>query len=83
MDATTALANAKHRATLGWPLVILAIAAYAPATSTARLLLIAVGLLFLATPAGGTTRPARQPVSATPAPTGGRRTRGTDGRWTK
>lgn len=80
MDTTTALANAKHRATLGWPLVLLVIAAYSPATGATRLMLIAIGLLFLATPAGRTTQ---QTATATPAPTRGRGTRGTDGKWTK
>jgi hypothetical protein len=96
--ATAALDNARVRLQIGWPLLLLAVALYAPADGVTRLLLLAAGaaLLVRAIPATGSPK---KPVPAgtrpKPAPKGDPRKtapapapkvppqRRTDGRWTK
>jgi hypothetical protein len=71
---------AKARLAVGWPLLILAIAFYAPATGLVHLVLIAAGLWFLSRP-HSTAAPARTPKSSKPAAS--QRPRDTEGRWIK
>lgn len=79
--AADAIGNAKHRTQLGWPLMVITIALYSPLGGLPRLVLIAVGLVFLARQTPGTRRtpdksakapakprPASRPKPKTPAP---------------
>ena len=63
--ATTAFSNAKTRLVIGWPLLVLAVAAYAPADALTRLVL--VGFAALALVRGLPERPAK-PSPARKAP---------------
>ncbi|MFE2911424.1 hypothetical protein [Kitasatospora indigofera] len=73
MTAAVAMSNAKLRARLGWPLVLLTIAVYAPIGGPPRLALIATGLFFLAQsavtgPAGTQGKGGAGPRTPKPAP---------------
>ncbi|MFF2077125.1 hypothetical protein ACFVXG_20475 [Kitasatospora sp. NPDC058162] len=64
-----ALANVRARLTVGWPLLVLALALYAPADGLTRIVLLAVGA-FLATarvPAAPAGKP-RKTTSPTTTP---------------
>lgn len=61
-----ALGNAQQRARLGWPLMVLTIAFYAPAdTGLARLALVVTGLVFLARRIPGSNTRASQSSAPT------------------
>lgn len=66
--ATAAIGNAKMRTQLGWPLMVITIALYSPLGGLPRLVLIAVGLVFLAQQTPGTGRTPDKSGKATPKP---------------
>ncbi|MET9183475.1 hypothetical protein ABZX88_35470 [Kitasatospora aureofaciens] len=59
-----ALANIRTRMTIGWPLLVLALALYAPADGLTRIVLLAVGAV-LATARVPAAAPAGQPRKTT------------------
>lgn len=82
--AAAAIENAKARLLIGWPLLLLALALYAPVDPLSRLLLLAAGALLVvrAVPGHPPTRGKSSPPPApkTGAPTGKKPAPGRPGR---
>lgn len=79
MNTAAALANAKHRLSYGWPLVLVLLALYGPVTGITQLVVLGAGLYCLSRGAPG-TQP--KPAPAKPSKPAAR-PRDDDGKWTK
>lgn len=74
MTTTAAIDNAKTRASAGWPLILLAIAAWSPVGGWPCLALIATGVFFLVQTAPGHHPGKSRPAEKAPAGTRSNRT---------
>lgn len=68
MNVDQALANARARLVIGWPLLVLALALYAPADTLTRVVLLLVGAALATGRVPASTAPAGRPRK-TPSPT--------------